>query len=154
VCIYYRPALIHILISGRVANMLKNVEEPLMKFILLALLSISSYSAFAQAVNSIDLVLFNEPSDRSAIHVAKVEITRERYDRMLKEDLFLGCKVTTDPDLSLLFFRGQVSAQHKKSRIPVKTCTTRGCQNTKFEDLANDVNVATNAYAPDTIGVK
>jgi hypothetical protein len=113
----------------------------IMKLLLSSLLLLTSISSFAQqSVNSIDLVLYSdyrEWPNEPVGHFAKVEITRKRYDRLMKENLLFSCKVVSDQNLRIVLYQGQVSVHHKLAKEPVARCETVGCYTSKFEDLAD-----------------
>lgn len=123
-----------------------------MKLLLLALASLISFSTLAQ--DKIDLVIYNghiEFGKSSTFKFAKVEMTRARYDRMMNEDLMMYCKVTSDKEVMMVFYQGQVTVHHKKSRIGVARCESAGCQAERFEDLAEPSNGAVGGYSsPET----
>ena len=118
-----------------------------MKVLVIALASIMSLSTLAQGMDKVDFILYSGYSEgfaRPAFKTAKVEITRERYNRMMNEKLVMICKVTTDPDMMLVFYDGQVTAHHKKGKSQVNHCEATGCNTESFEDLSTDSTGASN----------
>lgn len=105
-----------------------------------------SLSALAQ--DKVDFVLYRINStsthpDDMEFQMAKVEMTRERYDRMLKENLMMYCRTTKDKNVDLVFYDKQIAAMYKGE--DVGRCEGNGCYNNSFEDLSGPLNGASKA---------
>ena len=125
-----------------------------MKLLLIAFTSMLSLSSFAQ--DSVDFVLYRHlqkgtwGNKTREFKLAKVEMTRARYERMLSENLMMYCRITTDKDMDMIFYEGQVAVQHKRSETgKMARCEARGCKNNSFEDLSRVINEASNGTYDD-----
>lgn len=125
-----------------------------MKLLLLAFVSIFSLAATAQDSDKVDFVLYAARTYRVEQNVykfAKVEMTRERYNRMMDENLVMLCKTTSDKDVMMMFYQGQITVHHQKAREVVAHCDSAGCQTSSFEDLSEATTGAANGhYLPDS----
>ncbi|MCM2351229.1 MAG: hypothetical protein NDI69_14505 [Bacteriovoracaceae bacterium] len=126
-----------------------------MKLLILALASLLSFSTFAQ--DKVDFILYrlHAVGDFANItrefSLAKVEMTRERYERMLSEDLMMYCRTTKDKSIDLVFYKSQITAHYKGGKTPVGRCEGNGCYNESFEDLSDILNGASNGVFDSSI---
>jgi len=126
-----------------------------MKLLLIALTSMLSLSSFAQ--DSVDFVLYRINGKGYAggegleFQMAKVEMTRARYERMLSENLMMYCRTTKDKNVDLVFYKSQITSHYKGGKTPVGRCEGNGCYNDTFEDLSSELNGASNGqFTPET----
>lgn len=119
-----------------------------MKLLLIAFASMISLSALAQ--DKVDFVLYRINAKGYAggesleFQMAKVEMTRARYERMLSENLMMYCRTTKDKNVDLVFYEKQISSMYKGK--DVGRCEGNGCYNQNFEDLSSELNGASNGH--------